>query len=272
MKSWRTRRELLSYVKFTLKQYGVKPRRSLGQSFTIDPFLIRNLLEYAEVGPRDEVLEIGGGVGCLTKALALKARKVVTVEVDRRLAQALRKLAVELGNVEVVEGDFLELEGWKVDKVVSTVPYSIASPLILKLVRDFKFEKAVLTFQKEFAERLVASPGSSNYGRLTVAVSAYAEVKVLRYVSRRSFYPTPDVDSAIVEVRLREPSFKVDDDFLKLVEKLFAQRNKLALSLVRKIKPDLDVGGLEDLFGKRVRDLSLEDIHRIYARLHLGGG
>jgi len=270
MEAWRSRKELLSYVKSTLKQYGVRPRKKLGQSFTIDPILIRNLLEYAEVGPNDEVLEIGGGVGCLTKALALKARRVVTVEIDHRLAQALRHLASKLSNIEVVEGDFLKLEGRRVDKVVSTVPYSIASPLILKLMRHYTFERAVLTFQREFAERLIASPGSTNYGRLTVMVSAYANVKILRYVSRKSFYPMPDVDSAVVEIRPREPCFKIDDEFLRLIEKLFTQRNKLVLSLLKKLKPNLDVNGLRGFVGKRVRDLNLEDFHRIYVCLRGG--
>ncbi|MCX8204291.1 MAG: 16S rRNA (adenine(1518)-N(6)/adenine(1519)-N(6))-dimethyltransferase RsmA [Candidatus Nezhaarchaeota archaeon] len=264
MEAWRSRKELLNYVKSTLLRYGVRPRRKLGQSFTIDPLLIRNMVDYAEVGPSDEVLEVGGGVGCLTKALALKARRVITVEVDPRLAMVLRELAYELNNIEVIEGDFLDLEGMSVDKVVSTAPYSIASPLILKLVKDFRFKIAILTFQLEFAERLVAEPGSANYGRLTVATRAYADIKLLRCVSRRSFYPTPSVDSAIVEVRPRRGDFKVDDRFLKLIERLFSQRNKLALSVIKRISPEVELDRLSDLINKRVRDLSLEDLHRIY--------
>ncbi|RLF13150.1 MAG: ribosomal RNA small subunit methyltransferase A [Thermoprotei archaeon] len=270
MEPWRSRRELLSFVRSALANYGIKPKRRLGQSFTVDPKLIKDLVAYADVRPSDEVLEVGGGLGCLTKALALKARKVVTVEVDPGLARALRDLTSSLGNVEVVEADFLELDGWRVDKVVSTAPYSIASLLVLKLVTDFSFEKAVLTFQREFAERLIARPGTTDYGRLTVVVSLFADVKLLRHVSRRSFYPTPDVDSAVVEVTLRKPPFEVDEGFLKLVEELFTQRNRLVLSVLKRLRPSFEPSCLSDLSNKRVRDLTLEDLRKIY--LSLGGG
>ncbi|MEM4699367.1 MAG: 16S rRNA (adenine(1518)-N(6)/adenine(1519)-N(6))-dimethyltransferase RsmA [Candidatus Nezhaarchaeales archaeon] len=247
-----------------LQRYGVRPRRRLGQSFTVDPFLINDLIRYAEVGPSDEVLEIGGGIGCLTRALAYRAKKVISIEVDPKLAMALRELASDLNNVEVIEGDFLEMKGMNIDKVVSTAPYSIASPLILKLVKDFKFKVAILTFQLEFAKRLVAEPGSADYGRLTVVTRAYADVKLLRYVSRRSFYPTPNVDSAVVEVRPRERCFEVNESFLRLVERLFSQRNKLALSVIKRIDPRANLSKLGDLANKRVRDLNLEDLYRIY--------
>jgi 16S rRNA (adenine1518-N6/adenine1519-N6)-dimethyltransferase len=270
MEAWTSRKELLSYVKSTLTSYGIKPRRRLGQSFTIDPHLIRDMVAYADVKPSDEVLEVGGGVGCLTKALAQRARRVITVEVDERLAKALRSLASSLGNVEVVEADFLDLEGQRVDKVVSTAPYSIASPLVLKLVRDFEFERAVLTFQREFAERLTAKPGTASYGRLTVMVALHADVKLLRHVSRWSFYPAPDVDSAVVEVELKKPPFEVDDELIKLIEELFTQRNRLALSVIKRKRPSANLSGLEELAGKRVRDLSLEELYRAY--LHLRGG
>ncbi|RLF12706.1 MAG: ribosomal RNA small subunit methyltransferase A [Thermoprotei archaeon] len=272
MDSWRSRRELLSFVRSALANYGIKPKRRLGQSFTVDPKLIKDLVAYADVRPSDEVLEVGGGLGCLTKALALKARKVVTVEVDPGLARALRDSTSSLGNVEVVEADFLELDGRRVDKVVSTAPYSIASPLILKLVTDFSFEKAVLTFQREFAERLVAQPGMADYGRLTVVVSLFANVKLLRHVSRRSFYPTPEVDSAVVEVTLRRPPFEVDEGFLELVERLFTQRNRRVLSVLKRLRPNFEPSCLSDLSNKRVRDLTLEDLRRIYLSLGEGRG
>lgn len=267
MEAWNSRKDLLDYVKSTLARYGVRPKRRLGQSFTIDPFLIRDMVNYAEVGPSDEVLEIGGGVGCLTKALALRAKKVITVEVDPRLAMALRELSSQLSNIEVIEGDFLDMRGMAIDKVVSTVPYSIASPLLLKLIRDFKFKVAVLTFQLEFAERLVAEPGSDSYGRLTVSVRAYADVRLLRYVSRRSFYPVPSVDSALLEIRLKENGTKVENGFLKLVGRLFSQRNRLTLSVLKRLSPGTELRELSDLANKRIRDLSLEDLRRIYTCL-----
>lgn len=272
IEAWKSKRELLSYVKSTLQRYGIRPKKRLGQSFTIDPLLISDLVKYAEVGRNDEVLEIGGGVGCLTRALASRAKRVISVEVDPRLAMALRELTSEFSNIEVIEGDFLDMEGMSVDKVVSTVPYSIASPLLLKLIRDFRFKVAILTFQLEFAERLVAEPGSANYGRLTVITKAYADVRLLRYVNRRCFYPTPNVDSAVVEVRPRERCFKVDESFLKLVEKLFSQRNKLALSVIKRLNPNARVNELSDLAHKRVRDLNLEDLRRIHLCLEVAKG
>ncbi|PCN49981.1 hypothetical protein B6U99_06830 [Candidatus Geothermarchaeota archaeon ex4572_27] len=141
------RDELVSYVKGLLRRYGVRPSRRLGQTFTVDPDLLRDMAGYAELSREDVVLEVGAGLGCLTRLLAERAGRVIAVEVDRRLVNALRDELSAYSNVEVVEGDFLEMDGFKVDKVVSTVPYSIASPLTFKLLRDVEFKLAVLAYR-----------------------------------------------------------------------------------------------------------------------------
>ena len=266
-----TRNELLRYTKHILAKYEVKPKKKLGQSFTIDPSLLLDLVAYADIQPTDLVLEVGAGVGCLTRLLAEKARKVIAIEVDSRLVKALREVFKENSNVEVVEGDFLKMYGLKADKVVSTVPYSIASPFTFKLLKEVDFKQAILTFQKEFAERLIAKPGSRDYGRLTVTTSYYADVKLLRFVSRRCFYPVPDVDSAIVEVKRRDkPPFRVNEEsFMKLVKILFSQRNRIALSVLKRAFPNLNETDLPiSLASKRVRELTMDDLYKAYKAVY----
>lgn len=278
MMSWPPPRdELVSYVKGLLRRYGVRPSRRLGQTFTVDPDLLRDMAGYAELSREDVVLEVGAGLGCLTRLLAERAGRVIAVEVDRRLVNALRDELSAYSNVEVVEGDFLEMDGFKVDKVVSTVPYSIASPLTFKLLRDVEFKLAVLAYQREFAERLVARPGSRDYGRLTVAVSLYAEARIARYVHRSSFYPAPDVDSAIVLMRPRptRPPIGDYDRFDSLLRLLFSQRNKLLMGVLRRaaergLIPRVEEASLGGLANRRVRDLSLDDLCAVYRAVYGG--
>ena len=227
------------------------------------------MISYATVTKQDVVLEVGAGLGFLTKLLSRKCKGVIAVEVDPKLVKILRKELSGLGNVNLIEGDVLEVSIPPFNKVVSTPPYSISSLLLFWLLEK-KFDCAVLTFQKEFAERLAASVGNKDYGRLTVSAYYRAEVELSRHVSRSMFYPPPDVDSLIVRLKQRkEPPFPVDDEqtFFKLVQTLFNQRNKKVRNAItpflrmRGIKGE-DTKKLADslpFHDKRVRKLAPDD-------------
>jgi len=234
----------------------------------INHAILQRMISYASVNRQDTVLEVGAGLGFLTRLLSPTCKSVIAVEVDPKLAKILRSELHDLGNVNLVEGDVLSVSVPEFNKVVSTPPYSISSPLLFWLL-ERRFDCAVLTFQKEFAERLTAPVGSKDYGRLTVGTYYRAEAELLDSVPRSMFYPPPDVDSAVVRLKPREkPPFSVKDEetFFKLVQTLFTQRNKKVRNAIipflrGRVRKE-DMASLADslLFhDKRVRELAPED-------------
>ena len=235
----------------------------------VDSSLLQKMISYASINQEDVVLEIGAGLGFLTQLLSKKCGRVVAVEIDPKLAKMLKERLQGLQNLDLIEGDLLRVSVPQFNKVVSTPPYSISSPLLFWLL-ERKFDCAVMTFQREFAERLAAPVGSRDYGRLTVNAYYRAEVELLDYVPRSMFYPPPDVDSIVVRLKpRREPPFYVEDKevFFELVQTLFTQRNKKVrnaiLSFLRKrgIKGGNAIGMADSLtfHDKRVRELAPED-------------
>ncbi len=221
-------RSLLPEVKKLAKHYGIKPLKRLSQHFVVSKNLILKMLDHAEISREDVVLEVGAGLGVMTRFIAERAKKVIAVEVDRRFIPVLKEYVKSTyENVEIVNADILEMEWPPVDKVVSNVPYSISSPLMFKLL-DSKFKIAVFTFQKEFAKRLTAKPDTKDYGRLTVTACVKATVEYLFEVPRTAFWPEPDVESAVVKIRLRDKPPEILDYklFNQLVLCAFAHRNK----------------------------------------------
>ena len=218
---------LLDETKRILRVYRIAPRKRLGQNFLVDDSTLRRMVSYASLSKEDIVLEIGAGLGFLTQQLAEKAKQVIAVEIDPRLVELLENRLSSYGNVSVLQGDILKLVVPCFDKVVSTPPYSISSPLLFWLLEK-GFGQGVLTFQEEFARRLAAPVASEDYGRLTVTTYYRAEVELLDFVPRESFWPPPKVDSMIVRLRPREPPFFVEDEevFLEIVRAIFTQRNK----------------------------------------------
>jgi 16S rRNA (adenine1518-N6/adenine1519-N6)-dimethyltransferase len=208
-----------------LIKLGVRPSKNLGQNFLIDPKIINAQMKFANLSKKDTVLEIGAGLGTLTLALASAVRKVIAIEKDLRFVGYLKTILPE--NVEVIEGDALELDWPEFDKIVANLPYQISSPLTFKLT-DQKFQSATLMYQLEFADRIVAMQGSKKYGRLTVNLNYHFESRILMEVNKKSFYPLPKVDSAIVQLVPRKAPFEVRDKdlFFKLVNVVFNQRRK----------------------------------------------
>lgn len=210
------REELLSIF----ERYSLRPRKKLSQSFLVEENVIAKEVEYADVDGKD-VLEIGAGVGFLTRALAEKARRVVAVEKDAKLAKILRKSLPN--SVEVVEADFLEYDAGKTQVLVSNVPYSISSALTFKIA-EMDFEHAVLCYQEEFARRMLAKPGTQEYSRISVMSQLSFDMKFLQRVPRNCFLPVPKVDSAIISLAPRKQ--RPDGTSNELINLIFQHRNK----------------------------------------------
>ena len=217
-------------VRSLLDAYGVRPSKSRGQNFVIDPNTIRMLVANAAIGPDDTVLEIGPGAGSLTVALAASARRVVAVEVDPRLVKLLRA-SLAAPNVEVIDADALEVDlgSLGANRLVSNLPYAVAAPLVIHALQQApEIGQLDVMTQREVGERLAARPGSRLYGRTSVVVSLYAEARVVANVSRRAFYPVPGVDSVVVRVRRRVGDLDVDPErFERVAHAAFAQRRKI---------------------------------------------
>lgn len=190
----------------------MQPRKKLGQSFLNSHSIAREIVRLAEVSSRDSVLEIGGGLGMLTRWIAAEAGAIHVVEVDPRLVRALRDVTEGLNNVHIIEGDALKVDFPDVNKVIANLPYSISSEVTFRLLRELDFECAVLMYQKEFASRLVAEPGTSEYSRLTINVRYQAQVELLMDVSADMFYPVPAVDSTVVKIIPRKEGLFAKDE------------------------------------------------------------
>jgi len=259
---------LLQRAKHILRLYGFFPKKRLGQHFTVNSDMLQRLVSHASITKDDIVLEVGAGLGFLTQLLSSKCKKVIAVEVDPKIVRILRKQLHSLQNVDLIEGDILKVSLPPFNKVVSTPPYSISSPLLFRLL-ERNFDWAVLVLQKEFAERLAASVGSKDYGRLTVTIYYRADVELLDYVPRTMFYPPPDVDSMMVRLKPRGSPFQVDDEetFFELVRTLFTQRNKKVRNALIPFLRKREITGKEAVeladstiySAKRVRELAPED-------------
>ena len=221
-------------------------KRKTGQNFLIDKNVAEREVSHANITKKDVVLEIGPGTGILTKLLAERAKKVIAIEIDGELIEKLKKFIPD--NVELIHGDALKVDFEtlpKFNKIVSNLPFQISSPITFKFL-DYNFSLAVLIYQKEFADRMVAKPGSKDYSRLSVGIYYKTNCDIIRTVPRTCFYPQPRVDSCMVQLFPRKsPPFSVHNEpfFFELTRELFNHRRK-------KIKNTLD----------RIYDMSLEDV------------
>ena len=219
--------------KALLDHFGVIPKKSLGQNFLHDPQALEKIADAAELMPEDTVLEIGPGTGALTAVLAQRVRRVVAVELDRRLEPIMRLTLAPYGNVEVIFDDILnvnlpELLGDQPYVVVANVPYYITSAIIrLLLELPHAPRRLVLTMQLEVAERLIAKPGDMTL--LSVSAQFYAKPKIVTRFNKAVFYPRPDVDSAVARLEVYDrPPVDVPnaDVFFRVVKAGFGQKRK----------------------------------------------
>lgn len=232
--------------------------KRLGQHFMIDEHVLEREVGYAGINGNDIVLEIGPGTGNLTKYLVKKAKKVYAIEKDRALA---RVMELSFPDVEVITGDALRVDWPEFNKLVSNIPYKISSPLTFRLL-EHDFDLAVLSYQKEFAERLVAYAGDIAYSRLSVMAYYRAEMEILETIPKSAFRPPPKVDSAIVRIKPRkEPPFRVKNEelFEDVVRTLFSTRRKTVRNALR-----TKYGDVETEYGSmRVEELTPEEIGEI---------
>lgn len=236
-------------VKEILKKHGFVFKKQLGQNFLTEGSLLRAIVKDAGVTENDTVVEIGTGAGTLTQAIAEKAKKVYTFDVDTALLPVLNETLAGRDNITINFIDVLkcsdeklkEIIGEEPFKVVANIPYYVTTPLIMRFLEStLKVESLTVMVQKEVADRLVAEPDTENYGAITLAIEMRGIAKVTRPVSRMLFHPAPKVDSAVVHIAIDDNRFEIDDrDFLrKLIRAGFQMRRK---TLVNNIGSSLGI-------------------------------
>ncbi len=199
------------------------------QHFLIDKRVLNRIIEYGNLNSSDVVLEIGAGYGNLTELLAKRAGKVIAVEMDPQLAASINRSE----NVLIVVGDALKMDFPQFNKVISNLPYSISSPVTFKLL-GCKFDIGILMYQHEFAKRMVAIPGSKDYGRLSITVQYYADAQIMEVIPPGAFSSPPPVSSAIVKLIPRPPPYIVKDEefFMKFLTAVFSQKRKIIKNVI----------------------------------------
>jgi 16S rRNA (adenine1518-N6/adenine1519-N6)-dimethyltransferase len=229
-------------IKILLDKYEAKPSKGLGQNFLIDKNVLDKITNSADIRPGDFILEVGPGIGTLTQELARRAKKVTAVEKDKIMIEILKETLKDFDNFEVIEGDILKTKNPfnKKYKVIANIPYYLTSPLIRKFLEERNQpEEMVLMLQKEVAKRICSSPPDMSL--LAVSVQFYAEPKIISYVSKNCFWPSPKVDSAIVKIIpnifYRSPASV--KKFFNIVKAGFSQpRKQLGNNLSKMLKID----------------------------------
>ena len=219
-----------------------RKQKMLGQNFLIDSNISKRIVDSAEISEGEKVLEIGPGRGALTGLLSSKGN-LIAIEKDKWLAVVLKQKFKE--NVEIIEGDILKWDVPPIDVIVANLPYSISSPILFRLF-NYEWTRAVLMFQEEFANRLVAKPGSKIYGRLSVMANHFVDTKKLFKVSKTAFQPQPKIHSQVVKLVRREPDYALDDfdTFEKVVKSIFTHRRKKVRNCIKLTFPNLVLDNL----------------------------
>ena len=230
-------------TKEVVQKHNFKFSKSLGQNFLIDTNVIDRILEGARVQEGDYVIEVGPGIGTLTKEMGRTAEKVVAIEIDKTLIPILEETLADFPNIEVINQDILKvnvqelvkekLNGGPV-KLIANLPYYITTPIVMKfLEEDIPVTDIVVMVQKEVADRMNAQPNSKDYGALSVAVQYYCDTEIVAKAPRHMFMPQPNVDSTVIGLHVREEKkYNVDNEdiFFKTVKASFGQRRKTLLN------------------------------------------
>lgn len=256
----------------------ILPKKSLGQNFIIDSKVIDRMCEIAGLTADDEVLEIGAGLGTLTSLLAERAKRVVAIEKDKRLFEKLKASINHCPNVELIMGDALKINfrelctGNKM-KVISNLPYSISSPILIKLLekRDI-FSLMVIMIQREVGERITATPGGRDYGSISVLLQTFFDISIELNVPPGAFWPKPKVDSVVLKLNpLRDARIEISDIelFEKIVRASFSSRRKILANSLRSLVPKDRVEEILKSAGidrkRRAETLSIEEFARLTA-------
>ena len=245
-------------TKEVVNKHNFKFSKSLGQNFLIDDNVIDRILEGARLSETDRIIEVGPGIGTLTREMGKVAENVVAIEIDKTLIPILKETLADLDNVEVVNEDILKvdvqglinekLNGGPV-KLVANLPYYITTPIVMKfLEEDIPVTDIVVMVQKEVADRMNAKPSTKDYGALSVAVQYYCDTEIVAKAPRHMFVPQPNVDSIVIGLHVRdEKKYVVDNEdiFFKTVKASFGQRRKTLLN---------SLGGLGFLSKDQIRE------------------
>lgn len=219
-----------------LNKYGLRANKKLGQNFLINESIIYDIVKKANVTKEDVVIEIGPGLGSLTKELINNAKKVIAIELDPNMIDILKSRFGIFDNFEVIYGDVLKIDleelikGYDSVKVVANLPYYITTPIIMKLLEDkLKIKSITVMVQKEVGERICATHKDKEYGAITVSVQYYSEPQIIIDVPKENFLPAPEIDSCVIRLDMREkPPVSLKDEklFFRLVKGAFTQRRK----------------------------------------------
>lgn len=235
---------LYEETKFLMKKYGIFANKNLGQNFLVEEDVVQDIVEAASITKEDLVIEIGPGLGTLTKELLESAGKVLAIELDSKMANILKDRFAFYSNFELIEDDVLkvnlkeiiERESCTNTKIVANLPYYITTPILMKLLEDkLEVESITVMIQKEVADRLVAVPGSKNGGAITYAIHYYTEPKNIRLVDNTCFIPEPEVQSEVISLKIRKElpiHLKSEEKFFKVIKASFMQRRKTFVNAI----------------------------------------
>ena len=283
---------ILEETRFIMKKYGIRANKSLGQNFLINSEVVESIVNSSEITEEDMVIEIGPGLGTLTKYLLEKAGKVLCIELDTRMIEILEDRFSIYDNFELINEDVLKVDlnkliqenlstGLKTAKIVANLPYYITTPIIMKLLEEnLNIESITVMIQKEVADRLIETPGGKETGAITYSVYYYCESEKIMEVPNSSFIPEPEVTSEVIKMTLRkEPAVKLDNPkvMFMIIKSAFMQRRKTLLNALTNTKVFLSKNeGLEILKklnlaeNVRAENLTIEDFANI-ASLIQGG-
>ena len=277
---------ILKETKFIIKKYGIKANKNLGQNFLINSQVVENIVNSSEISKDDMVIEIGPGLGTLTKYLLEKTEKVLCIELDTRMIKILKDRFSSYDNFEVINEDILKVDLNKIIKenkkdgkiksvkIVANLPYYITTPIIMKLLEDkLDIKSITVMIQKEVADRLIETPGGKNTGAITYSVYYYCKSEKIMEVPNSSFIPEPEVTSEVIKMTLRnEPAVKIESPkiMFMIIKSAFMQRRKTLLNALTNTKVFLSKEeGLEILKklnleeNIRAENLSIQDFANI---------
>ena len=239
-------KKLLEETKTIMKKYGIKANKDLGQNFLINEEVVENIINSSEISKEDLIIEIGPGLGTLTKELLKKAGKVICIELDKKMIKILKERFISYSNLEIINDDVLKVDlkelinkykghdNIKKVKIVANLPYYITTPIIMKLLEDkLDIESITVMIQKEVADRLIEIPGGKNTGAITYTIYYYCESEKIMEVSNNSFIPEPDVTSEVIKMKLRnKPAVEIENPkvMFMIIKSAFMQRRKTLLN------------------------------------------
>lgn len=238
--------EILEETRFIMKKYNIKANKNLGQNFLINDEVVDKIIESSDINESDLVIEIGPGLGTLTKKLLERAKRVICIELDKRMIQILQERFALYDNFELINDDVLKVNLKEIIekeknnkdiekvKIVANLPYYITTPIIMKLLEDkLQLESITVMIQKEVADRLIAIPGEKNTGAITYSIYYYATSEKILEVSNNSFIPEPEVTSEVIKLNIRKEKLIEPNDVNKMfqvIKNAFLQRRKTLLN------------------------------------------